>query len=152
MSSKRNRIQLLLERPPIQWTILLVVFFGTAGAIFVLNDNFYNEFRLYSDITPIKSIEHPRVVRVTIDFGNGKKRAFEGEVVTAMSAAEALREAQKIGSFSLKIMLNGDIAELGGFISGPTKRWRWYLNNSAESRPILDVTIGGGDKILLKYE
>lgn len=140
------------QKPAVKWFILLAAFFGTVAVIFVLNDDFSNDFRSYSEVIPLKPRERSAVLRVTIDFGNGKKRAFEAEVASPLSAAEALRGAQKVGKFTLKIALNGEITEIDRVKAVGQKRWHWYLNGNPEKRPILDVTVRGGDKVLVKYQ
>ena len=140
------------QKNAVKWVILLAVFFGTVAVIFVLNDDFYNDYRSYLDIVPLKPRERSAMVRVTIDFGNGKKRAFEGEATSAMSAAEALRASQEAGKFSLKITLSGEITEIDRVRAASGKKWQWYLNSNLQEKPVLDVEVRGGDKVLIKYE
>ena len=140
------------QKGAVKWFILLAVFFGTVAVIFVLNDDFSNDFQVYSEVQPLKPRERNAALRVTIDFGNGKKRAFEAEVASPLSAAEALRATQEVGKFTLKIGLNGEITEIDRVKAAGQKRWHWYLNGNPEERPILDVMVRGGDKVLVRYQ
>lgn len=140
-----------LQKSSFRWAILFAAFLGTVSFIFILNDSFNNDFFSYSQTIPTVFKEKNPFVRVTVDFGDGRRRAFEGKVLSPITAFEALQASQTAGGFSLNITLAGDIADIDGVRPGE-KRWRWYLNGFAEERPILDVPVFGGDKILVKYE
>lgn len=141
-----------LETAAVRWVALFSVFLAAVAAIFVWNASFYNEFLAYFKATPAVSLGKNTAARVTIDFGNGKKRAFEGDVMSPISAAEALRAASTAGRFSLNMALSGEISDINGVRELREKGWRWYLNGEPQLRPMPDVLIRGGDKILLKYE
>ena len=147
-----NRLQALLEKKSVQWLLLMAVFFGTVAVLFISNDRFSNDFYSYLTFPASKEKEISNLVKVTVDFGNGKKRAFEGSVASPLTAGQALRFASEAGGMALKITLAGDVTEIEKMRNQGEKRWHWYLNGRAESRSILDATVRGGDKVLLKYE
>jgi len=140
-----------LKKSSAKWLILFLVFTGAIAFIFILNNSFYNDFLFYFKTDPVSYKEKSSLVRITVDFSDGRKRAFEGKVLSAITAFEALRAAQAVGGFSLNVTLAGDISDIEG-VRADGKRWRWYLNGAPEGRPILDVPVSGGDKILVKYE
>ena len=149
---EQNRLQALFEKKSVQWFLLIAVFFGTVVVLFVSNDRFANDFYSYMTFPALKQKEISTRVLVTIDFGNGKKRAFEGSVASPLAAGQALRLASKAGGMALKITLAGDVTEIEKVRNQSDKRWHWYLNGRAESRSILDAAVRGGDKVLVKYE
>ncbi len=76
-----------------------------------------------------------------IDFGNGNKRTFEGEIVENETPVDALNQASKAGNFSSEeIILNKD------------KSWHWYLNDKKMESLTDGVILKSNDKILVKYE
>ena len=78
---------------------------------------------------------------LTIDFGDGNKRAFEGEIVENETPVDALNQASKAGNFSSEeIILNKD------------KSWHWYLNDKKMGNLTDRVILKSNDKILVKYE
>lgn len=78
---------------------------------------------------------------LTIDFGDGNKRAFEGEIVENETLIDALNQASKAGNFSSEeIILNKD------------KSWHWYLNDEKMDNLTDRVVLKSNDKILVKYE
>lgn len=150
---QKTRIQEFFEKKEVGWVLILAVFFGTVFIIFVSNDFFYSDFNSYFTLQPTRSRENIALpVRVVMDFGNGKKRAFEAATALPLGAAEALRGAQEAGNFSLNIALSGEITEIDKVRSGRAKRWQWYINGVRQERPILDGVIRGGDTLLVKYE
>jgi len=76
-----------------------------------------------------------------IDFGDGNRRAFEGEIVENETPVDALNQASKAGNFSSEeIILNKD------------KSWHWYLNDKKLGGLTDGVVLKSNDKILVKYE
>ncbi|MFY9462275.1 MAG: hypothetical protein WAP51_03690 [Candidatus Sungiibacteriota bacterium] len=151
-AGEHNRLQTLFEKKSVQWLLLMAVFFGTVAVLFVSNDRFSNDFYSYMTFPALKQKEISTRVLVTIDFGNGKKRAFEGSVASPLTAGQALRFAGEAGGMALKITLAGDVTEIEKVRNQGDKRWQWYLNGRVENRSILDATVHGGDKVLVKYE
>lgn len=149
---EQNRFQTLFAKKSIQWLLLLAVFFGTVAMLFVSNDRFSNDFYSYLTFPAAKQKNINTPVKVMIDFGNGKKRAFEGSIDSPITAGQALRGAAEAGGMPLKITLAGDVTEIGQLRNQADKRWKWYLNGNLQTRSILDVIVHGGNKVLLRYE
>lgn len=147
-----NRLQTLFAKKSIQWFLLMAVFFGTVAVLFVSNDRFSNDFYSYLTFPASKQKNINTLVKVTIDFGNGKKRAFEGSIDSPITAGQALRGAAEAGGLPLKITLAGDITEIGQLRNQGDKRWRWYLNGNSQTQSILDAIVHGGNTVLLRYE
>lgn len=132
--------------------VILAVFFAAVGVIFFSNERFSRDMASYLFFPHGLTDRGSRVVRLTLDFGGGRRRAFEGALSSPITAGEALRFSREAGDFSASFALAGEVLEIDGVSSGEEKRWRWYLNGHPEVRPMLDVLVRGGDKILMKYE
>src|SRR3989344_7308284 len=86
----------------LQWVILLAAFAAAIGVIFFQNDKFYEDYRGYiAGIPSAPGSGNGLLTRVTIDFGNGTKRAFQGPVETSMTLLAALRAAGDAGEFTV---------------------------------------------------
>lgn len=90
--------------------------------------------------------------RLNIDFGNGKIRAFKGEVETGMTIISALRIAGEIGRFDAVTDERGWVVDIDGFKAGDAKRWQAYVNNRPADDLPGHIEIKPGDKITLRYE
>ena len=86
-----------------------------------------------------------------VDFGNGKKRYFQGDVNGYQyTLSEVLDSAANNGKFSLTLR-NGDIAELAGiYDSGGS--WKIYLNDREQNTSADALVVEAGDKYVLRYE
>ncbi len=94
--------------------------------------------------------------RLTIKFGDGQTRAFEGAVEKDMTVLQALNSASRGGGFDLRYFLDksGDVnlASIDGAINGP-KNWHFYLNSELiKVRELDKVGIKKGDLIEARYE
>ncbi len=94
--------------------------------------------------------------QLTIKFGDGQTRAFEGAVEKDMTVLQALNSASRGGSFDLRYFLDksGDVnlASIDGAMNGP-KNWHFYLNGELIKTEGLDkVKINKGDLIEARYE
>ena len=87
-----------------------------------------------------------------IDFGDGNKRAFEGEIVENETPVDALNQASKIGNFSYKIDEKNNLSAINNFTGDKDKTWQWYLNDKKMDSLIDGVVLKSNDKILVKYE
>ncbi len=104
----------------------------------------------------IALVERPKFqiignVVFTIDFGSGKKRSFEGDIVKGEAPTDALSQASKAGSFSYKFDEKSNLAAVDNFTKNSDKSWRWYLNGEKISKPY-EISLHANDKILIKYE
>ena len=94
-----------------------------------------------------------------IDFGNGTKRAFEGEIIENETLVGVLIQASRAGNFSYKLDEMASITSLEdtsgvkkNFISDKNKSWQWYLNDKKINKLPGEIIVGVGDNILIRYE
>ncbi len=135
------------------WTALLMAFAAVLAVIFSEDDKFYRDFeRYFSGLQPSISGRATLPTRLTIDFGNGERRAFQGEVEDGMTILAALFASQTAGRFSVSTDSRGRVIDIAGIRAGGGRAWRVYLNDA----PIQDLPghteIQPGDKILFRYE
>lgn len=125
--------------------VLLLILSG--GAIFwsfnVKNNN------SVSQALPPKIIGQ---AALTIDFGNGERRAFEGDIVENETLIGVLTQASKAGDFSYKLDKKSDLAAIEEFTTDGKKSWHWYLNGKKIDKLPSETIIEDGDKILIMYE
>ncbi len=89
---------------------------------------------------------------LTIDFGDGNKRSFEGEIVEGETSLDALAQAAKAGNFSYKMNGNNELIAIENVAQKKNKFWRWYLDDKKIDRPLNDIVLKSGDKMLTRYE
>lgn len=98
--------------------------------------------------SPIPAASSPNSAIIEIDFNNGKKRAFEGELGKEVYPLHlALQSVTDEGNFSLSLE-GPSIKEIAG-VSGP---WKIYQNGAVAKGPLESLTITGGDYYVLKKE
>lgn len=102
-------------------------------------------------LLPSRSATENKYTLIEVDFGNGQKRYFQGQVGEYQyTFSEALDSAANNGKFSLTVR-NGDIAELAGiYDSGGS--WKVYLNGREQKAPVDKFIVSAGEKYVLKYE
>lgn len=143
--------QAFLERRSFQWFLLALFSVAAVVVIFISNDDFKRDFNRYSDFSLLWREDVFRPVRVTVDYGGGKKRAFQGNITEPLSAAVAIQASAKAGKFSLHFDMRGNITDVDGVRPRGQETWFWYLNGVLQSRPVQDVVVRNGDQILLAY-
>ncbi len=126
------------------FALLLLIL--SAGAIFWFSGN-----RRDSDISQSSA---PKIIGkavLTVDFGNNKERNFEGEIIEGETLFEALNQASKAGNFSYKLDEKNNLATVDSFTRNKNKSWHWYLNDKKIDKPLGEIILKSGDKILIKY-
>ncbi|MCX6813818.1 MAG: DUF4430 domain-containing protein [Candidatus Azambacteria bacterium] len=96
----------------------------------------------------------PKIIgqaELTVDFGNGQKRVFEGEIIDGETLLDALNQASKAGNFSYKLDEKNNLAVIEDFIRNNNKSWHWYLNDKKIDKSLNEIILKSGDKILIKY-
>ena len=104
------------------------------------------------DIT-MQSLE-PKIIGkavLAIDFGDDRKRNFEGEIINGETLFDALNQASKAGNFSYQLDEKNNLAAIDSFTRNKNKSWHWYLNDEKIDKPLGEIILKSGDKILIKY-
>ena len=85
--------------------------------------------------------------RIEIDFNNGSRRVFEGELKESYPLLLALESVAEEGSFQLKTQKDiiKQIAGVGG-------SWKIYKNGVPTNAPLNDLVVSGGDRYMLRSE
>lgn len=125
---------------------------GAVALIFFENDAFYRDFTGYVASTSPPSVRQFRSARLTIDFGNGAKRAFEGKSQAGMTILSALRLSGDAGQFKITTDERGVIVSIAGVKNVSGKRWRVYQNGTAVGDLPGHIGVESGDRITLRYE
>lgn len=134
--------------------VAVVAFFLATAFIFSWNSSFNSDFRSYFSFPASPNGSRLNAHgRLVVDFGNGRKRAFEGEVRTGMTVLLALRAAEKAGNFKTVLDERGRIVDIAGVKNNGEKRWRADVNGQPVTNGSLGSTaISAGDKIMVRYE
>ena len=136
--NKRNDYVLMLA------ALLLLIL--SAGAIF-----WFSGKRQDNNISqPTLKIIGKAVL--TIDFGDDRKRNFEGEIINGETLFDALNQASKAGNFSYQLDENNNLAAIDSFTRNKNKSWHWYLNGEKIDMRLNEVIIKDDDDILIKYD
>lgn len=125
--------------------VLLLILGG--GAIF-WSSNVKNNNSV-SRVLPPKIIGQAALI---IDFGNGEKRAFGGDIVENETLVGVLIQASKAGNFSYKLDQKNNLAAVERFTNDGQKSWHWYLNDKKIDKRFSEIIVKDGDNILIKYE
>ncbi len=123
--------------------VLLLIL--SAGAIFWFSGN-----RRDNNI----SQSAPKIISkavLTIDFGDGSKRNFEGEIIDGETLFDALGQTSRAGNFSYQLDEKNNLAAIDSFTRDKNKSWHWYLNDKKIDKPLGEIILKSGDKILIKY-
>lgn len=134
------------------WVVLAVTSLTVAGIIFSANNRFYREYERDFAITPSPSLEKSPGVLVTIDFGNGKKRAFKGHASDGMTAYRALATSSEVGHFPLVTDPNGRVTAIAGVKEGLGHTWKLYVNGLAIAGVPGNIDVKAGDAMEFRFE
>lgn len=125
--------------------ILLLIL--SVGVIFWVSSN-----RRNNDISRPST---PKIIGkavLTINFGDNKKRSFEGEIISNETLIGVLIQASRAGNFSYKFDEKNNLAAVENFVKNGEKSWQWYLNGKKINKPLSDIIVKDGDNIFIKYE
>lgn len=125
--------------------ILLLVLLGSVSYLFP-SGSFKQKAASRQELEPIG-----RVI-ATIDFGNGAKRAFEGEIVKNESLMDVLILITRAGDLRYRLDGESNIAAIDNFVASDGKTWQWYVNEKPATAPTYETILKPGDRILVKYE
>ncbi|MBI4132435.1 MAG: hypothetical protein HY474_02270 [Candidatus Sungbacteria bacterium] len=143
--------RVLQEHRSAYWVVVLGGFLAAVALIFFQNEAFYRDFLTYLRIEPSPPAAS-RPARLTIDFGGGRKRAFEGQIEEGMTILAALRRSGEAGEFAVLTDARGEITAVAGIRSSAAKRWRIYRNGAAVTDLAGHVELQPGDRIEMRYE
>lgn len=136
--------------------VAVAAFLAAVAAIFSWNNSFYHDMASYFADAPSSSKNGRVAVNgrgiLGVDFGNGQRRAFAGDIYTGMTILAALRAAENVGSFQVKTDDRGAVVEIAGVKNNGRKRWRMYVNGDPLSELPGNLEIRDGDKVMFKYE
>lgn len=125
------------------WVMVVVIILGLYSGFF--SDLFNPVFN------------QSNMAKIEIDY-DGRKRAFEGEIIFEMSVLDALLAASRGGNFEVRYAIikdATDILKINGLAEDGLngKNWDFYLNGQKiNADGIHKVRIKSGDKILVRFE
>lgn len=130
------------------WIVLFTAFFVAAGVML----NAYRELNRmdYLSVTPPPSLpqsSETQEAKIELDFNNGKRRLFVGELATAYRLPVAIRAVAEEGRFTYQIE-DGKIRELAG-VRG---EWKIYRNGEPVGEAVELLVIKNGDHYVFKAE
>ena len=101
----------------------------SAGAIFLFSGN-----KRDNDVSRSSTPKIIGEANLTVDFGDGERRAFEGSIIENETLIDVLNQAARAGDFSYKLNEESDLASIGGLVGGGKKSLHWYLNEKKIKR------------------
>lgn len=140
------------ERERLYWLIVVGVFVIAVTVIFFQNDTFYRDFQSYAPSTPMPSPAEFRLARLTIDFGDGSRRAFAGPTAEGMTILSALRLSASAGRFAAVADERGTVVAIAGLRNSRIRRWQVYLNDTPAADLPGHIELAPGDRIAIRYE
>ena len=88
---------------------------------------------------------------LTVDFSDGNKRNFEGEIIAGENLIDVLTQVSKAGNFSYQLDEKNNLTAIDSFTRNKNKSWHWYLNDKKIDKSLGEIILRSGDKILIKY-
>lgn len=131
---------------------LVAILLASAVATFLVAHvvAFETEFR-YATASPVLKAADV-YTKLTIDFGDGTKRAFRGRTETGMTAMVALRAAQTTGGFKVETDDRGVVVAIGDTRADGVKGWHIYQNGALAKEVLGRVVVAPGDSLELRFE
>lgn len=129
------------------WVIVALASFAVLGIVFVLGNSLQKEI---SAPVPGTVFKREGGARLVVDFGNGKKRAFRGEVVSGMTVYDALAAAREAGG--LTVAFRGDAVEEIGGVKNNSHEWRYYVNGKPAASVPQFEEVKPGDEVVFRFE
>lgn len=108
--------------------------------------------REYSQLFPsAKQAQNAGKVKILIDFGNGKKRAFGGSLTQDMTVERALEASRSVAGISY-VVEGGRVVEIGGVQVTADKKWHVYVNDSQKDGVPVSYLLKPGDAVMVRYQ
>lgn len=123
---------------------------GIVAAFFV----YWSEQTFTIEVPPQLSAPRSRQASLLLDFGDGKRREFRGEVAPSMTVMEALALSADAGRIALDYKPSGtgvEVSEINGKRVEQKKGWVFYVNGQRGGNP-LTYLVQPGDAIEWRYE
>jgi len=132
----------------------VALLFGASVAVFLFNqyELFVSDMAAYDRREPGAYATKQQYTRVTIDFGDGTRRAFWGPVQNGMTAMLALRASQEAGQFNIETDDAGRITNIAGIRAQNGKAWRLFINDAPASDVSGNIEIQPGDQLVFRYQ
>lgn len=143
---------ILQRHHPGSWPLVAVAFLAAVAFIFLQNESFHRDYARYVAVPPSPSIASLHFVRLTIEFEDGRRRAFEGAYGSGMSALAALRGSGEAGTFDIATNGQGQVVAIAGTLNRSGRQWRWYRNGALMSDLPGHVEVRPGDRLSFRYE
>lgn len=108
--------------------------------------------REYSQLFPqAKQAQTAGKVKILIDFGNGKKRAFGGSLAPDMTVERALDASRSVAGISYSV--EGErVVEIGGVRITADKKWHVYVNDLQKDGVPVSYLLKPGDAVTVRYQ
>jgi len=143
------------------WTIFVFALFGCV--FLFLWKQYYLEYinnlflkkETKIQIEKNRAFQKKPLAYLLIDYGNGKKRFFEGEVIEGLNLKtllEFLAEDKKISSTKFRKSQKGFVLESLEGLKNNSKSWKCYLNGKLVEENLEKIFIKKGDKVELIYQ
>lgn len=97
----------------------------------------------------------PKIIgkaNLTVDFGDGSKRTFEGDIIGNEILSDVLSQAAQAGNFSYKLDEKNNLVSIGKSINNGKRSWHWYINGKKINEQSNKTIVKTDDKILIRYE
>jgi len=124
--------------------VLLLIL--SVGAIFLFSGN-----KRDNDISQSSTPNIIGEASLTVDFGNGERRAFIGEIVENENLMNVLNQAAKAGDLNYKLDGGNNVAAIETLAANKTKSWQWHINGKKVEKPFYEIIVRPNDEILIKY-
>lgn len=105
----------------------------------------------YSQLFPAKQDKTADRVKIVIDFGGGKVRAFGGQLTPDMSVERALEASRSVAGISY-VVEGAQVVEIEGVRMTVDKKWHVYVNNSTEDGVSVSYLLKPGDTVTVRYQ
>lgn len=128
-------------------TVLGLLAIALLGALIFIYSSAKNLKKDTISTPPASVLPNAHTARIEINFSNGTKRIFEGELEESYPLLIALASVAEEGKFQLETQKDAikEVAGVGG-------SWRIYKNGTATDAPLKDLTVKGGDRYMLRRE
>ncbi len=105
----------------------------------------------YSQLFPEKQSQSMDRVKIVIDFGNGQKRAFGGQLMPDMTVERALEASHSVAGISYAVE-GPQVVEIDGVKVTVSKQWHVFVNDSTSDGVPVSYLLKPGDTVTIRYQ